>query len=398
MESTTLILTTIKIIVTFILLSFITFIINTCNTLILKPKRLRLKLRKQGINGPNPHFLHGNSNDLRNHSKLSNPGEVVEQVLSDHNYAIHLFPYFDRWTNQYGRLFVFSLGNKQILYMNDPDVVKEMSKYTSLDLGKPTYQSKERSPLLGEGILTSNGTKWAHQRKVIAPQLYMDKVKQMVDVMVESSIVLVNSWKDLIECNKGIVEIKIDDYLKSFSEEVISRACFGSSYLEGEDIFKKFRALQEVMFKKFFSTGIPGLRYLPTKSNCEIWRLQKEIRELILKVVHGRKETESKDLLQMIIEGAANSELSSEAKENFIVDNCKNIYLAGYETAASSATWTLMLLASNPDWQARVRAEVLEVCRGQLPDANMIRQMKTVGNSHFQLDFTDVLERVVILP
>lgn len=72
---------------------------------------------------------------------------------------------------------MFSLGSIQILHMNDPEVVKEISICTSLDFGKPSYQSKERGPLLGQGILTSNGATWAHHRKILAPELYMDKVK-----------------------------------------------------------------------------------------------------------------------------------------------------------------------------------------------------------------------------
>ena len=72
---------------------------------------------------------------------------------------------------------MFSLGNTQILYVNEPDVVREITTCTSLDLGKPLYQAKERGALLGQGILTSNGAVWAHQRKMLAPELYMDKVK-----------------------------------------------------------------------------------------------------------------------------------------------------------------------------------------------------------------------------
>lgn len=76
-----------------------------------------------------------------------------------------------------GQVFVFSLGNTQILFVTQPDAVREITTCTSLSLGKPSYQHKERGPLLGQGILTSNGTVWAHQRKILAPELYMDKVK-----------------------------------------------------------------------------------------------------------------------------------------------------------------------------------------------------------------------------
>ncbi len=76
-----------------------------------------------------------------------------------------------------GEIFMFALGNTQILCVNQPDVVREITTCTSLDLGKPSYQHKERGPLLGQGILTSNGAAWAHQRKVLAPELYMEKIK-----------------------------------------------------------------------------------------------------------------------------------------------------------------------------------------------------------------------------
>jgi cytochrome P450 len=141
----------------------------------------------------------------------------------------------------------------------------------------------------------------------------------------------------------------------------------------------------------FFTKSSCGvaIRYLPTKSNRETWRLEKEVRTLILKAVKEGKEAASgNDLLHMILEAATNSEFSQDETDSFIVDNCKDIYLAGYETTAVSATWTLMLLASNPEWQARVRAEVLDVCGGQMPDADSIRKMKTVRTFGIRNDYS----------
>jgi cytochrome P450 len=107
--------------------------------------------------------------------------------------------------------------------------------------------------------------------------------------------------------------------------------------------------------------------------------LEKEAATLILRIVKQRQAAGfEKDLLQMIVEGAKNSNLSQEATDRFIVDNCKNIYLAGYDTTAVSATWCLVLLASNQEWQERVRTEVLQVCQGRIPDADMLLKMKQV--------------------
>ncbi|XP_059454628.1 cytochrome P450 714C2-like [Corylus avellana] len=372
-----LLLLLVKIIITIALLWLVSTLLQMCDAQILKPRRLRSILRKQGIRGPPPSFFLGNIGDMKKMKSSASKDQQKEEQAITHDCSSALFPFFDEWRKSYGSLFMFSLGNKQILHMNDPEVVKEISICTSLDFGKPSYQSKERGPLLGQGILTSNGATWAHQRKILAPQLYMNKVKGMMDLMVESSMKVVSSWRT--ESEGGVEDFHIDEYMRRFSGDVISRACFGSNYSKGKEIFLKLRELQENMSKKFFSNGFPGMRYVPTKSNRETWRLEKEVRDLILKAVEEGKEAASgNDLLHMILEAASNSGFSQDETDRFIVDNSKNIYLAGYETTAVSATWTLMLLASNQEWQARVRAEVVEVCGGQMPDADMIRKMKTL--------------------
>lgn len=105
---------------------------------------------------------------------------------------------------------------------------------------------------------------------------------------------------------------------------------------------------------------------------------------MILKVVKQRTEVaDGKDLLQMILDGAkfyggVDSPSLGITRDKFIVDNCKNIYFAGHETTAITAAWILMLLAAYPAWQTRVREEVQEICKGGVPDAEMLRSMKVL--------------------
>ncbi|KAI3473010.1 hypothetical protein Pfo_030093 [Paulownia fortunei] len=357
------------------------FVVHLYVSLVIKPKRIRKILRQQGIDGPPPKILLGNILEIKKSRDAS--GKALEN--HPHPPVIHntasVFPFSEQWRKQYGPLYTFSLGKLHILCVNSPDLVKEITTCTSLDLGRPSYQQKELGPLLGQGILTSNGSIWARQRKIMAPELFMDKVKGMTSIITESALTLVNSWKHKVETHEGgILDIAVDDYMKRFSGDIISRACFGSSYSKGQDIFLKFGALQEFMSKKTMSVGIPGLRYLPTKSNRQIWALEKEIRALILKVVKERQQAgHEKDLLQILLEGAKSSYVTSDAIYQFIVDNCRNIYLAGFETSAVSASWCLMLLASNPEWQTRVRDEVEEVCQGRIPDTDMLRKMKKLN-------------------
>ncbi|KAJ1439574.1 Cytochrome P450 [Sesbania bispinosa] len=315
-------------------------LIHVLNVLVLKPRSLRAKLLRQGIHGPSPHFY-------------------------------------------LGPLYLFSTGNIQWLMVADIEIVKEIIMNTSLVLGKPSYHSKDLGPLLGRGILSSSGLIWAHQRKIIAPELYLDKVKAMIHLIVDSTKITLRSWETKLESKGAVSEIKVDDDLRSLSADIISRACFGSNYIEGKDIFTKLRDLQKLLSHIY--AGIPGLRYLPNKRNRQVWRLEKEINSKISKLIKQRMEEScEEDLLQMILEGAKNYEDSdgffsnSISRDTFIIDNCKNMFFAGHETTAITSSWCLMLLAINQDWQDCVRAEVLEVCGNGEIDANMLRGMKTL--------------------
>ena len=86
---------------TVLLLILVSLLIKTWYALILKPKRLRLKLRKQGIRGPQPMILFGNILEMKKAtSQVQSPPRVEEGI--DHNCSSMLFPSFQQWNKQYG--------------------------------------------------------------------------------------------------------------------------------------------------------------------------------------------------------------------------------------------------------------------------------------------------------
>ncbi|GMP62179.1 hypothetical protein CsSME_00024377 [Camellia sinensis var. sinensis] len=174
-----------KMILSVALGGFVVLFVHLYNVLVWKPRRLRSKLQSQGIRGPSPTFLYGNIPEIKRiqlqmRSKSTTPkdhrhhdggGEIA------HDWPATVFPHIEQWRNEYGPTFMYSTGNMQVLCITDPEMAKEVSLCTSSSLGKPSYLSKDRGALLGQGILTSNGPHWAHQRKIIAPEFYPEKVK-----------------------------------------------------------------------------------------------------------------------------------------------------------------------------------------------------------------------------
>lgn len=267
------------------------------------------------------------------------------------------------------------------LHASRSDVVRDLClSVSSLDLGKSSYMKVTHRPLFGDGILKSSGEAWAHQRRLIAPEFFPDKVKGMVDLMVGSATALVASWGD--RTGGGGVELKIDDDIRAYSADVISRTCFGSSYVKGKRIFAAIRELQKAVSKPNLLAEMTGLSFLPTRTNREAWRLNRVVRDLVLDVVREGGD-DDRNLLNAMLRSASSSGGCSGdrvAVEEFVVDNCKNIYFAGYETTAVTAAWCMMLLALHPEWQDLVRDEVRQACGGG--DFASLHKMKKVVYSY----------------
>ena len=113
--------------------------------------------------------------------------------------------------------------------------------------------------------------------------------------------------------------------------------------------------------------------------------MEREVESRIWELVEERKRecsekpASERDLMQLLLEAATSDQsLPKDFAKRFIVDNCKNIYFAGHETIAVTASWCLMLLAVYPEWQARIRKEVAEVFPSGIPDADSLPLLKTV--------------------
>jgi cytochrome P450 family 714 subfamily C len=84
----------------------------------------------------------------------------------------------------------------------------------------------------------------------------------MVDVVIDRAYALTEDWSKLIENGGGKAEIMVQNYLASFSGNIISRVCFGDSYGKGDMVLSKLSELQAAGSKSSFINAIPGARYV----------------------------------------------------------------------------------------------------------------------------------------
>lgn len=136
---------------------------------------------------------------------------------------------------------------------------------------------------------------------------------------------------------------------------------------------------------------MPIIRFLPTKQNKEQWRLEKEIYSIIMEMTKKcTMDGEGEGMIHALVEGSNHGELGPSTPQQFIVDNCKDLYLAAFEVTGIASIWGLMLLACHPDWQARARAEVLELCGREMPDAEQLSKMKVVYYNYLYFETHEI--------
>jgi cytokinin trans-hydroxylase len=111
-----------------------------------------------------------------------------------------------------------------------------------------------------------------------------------------------------------------------------------------------------------------------------------EVERLLMEIIQSRKDcveigrsnSYGNDLLGILLNEMQKKETSLNLQ--LVMDECKTFFFSGHETTALLLTWTVMLLAINPSWQEKVRAEVKRVCNGGIPSLDQLSKLTMVSN------------------
>lgn len=203
----------------------------------------------------------------------------------------------------------------------------------------------------------------------------------MASLMVESATNMLDNWTTFI--NSGKPEIDAEIEIIKTAGEIIAKTSFGVSCKTGHKVLEKLRALQVTLFKSNRFVGVPFSKFFCPKKTLEAKRLGKEIDQLFLSIINDRKKSIKRktpqDLLGILLQGSpVDGRLGKTLSQQELVDECKTFFFGGHETTALAITWTLLLLAMNPEWQDHLRDEIREVVKDGGIDVNTLAGLKKV--------------------
>ncbi|XP_022770044.1 cytokinin hydroxylase-like isoform X2 [Durio zibethinus] len=357
-------------------------VFDTVLCYLLIPRRIRKIMEKQGVRGPKPRGITGNIHEM---FSLISQSTSKDMDTIDHDIVGRLLPHYVKWSKLYGKRFIYWHGIEPRMCLTDTDLIKELMTKHHLVTGKSWLQQQGSKHFTGRGLLMANGQDWYHQRRIVAPAFMGDKLKSYSAHMVECTKHMLQSLQNAVESGK--TEFEIGEYMSRLTADIIARTEFDSSYDKGKQIFHLLTSLQHHCAQASRHLCFPGSRFFPTKYNREIKSLKMEVDRLLLEIIQSRKDcveigrssSYGSDLLGILL-----NEMEKKRADNFtlnlqlIMDECKTFFFAGHETTALLLTWTIMLLASDPDWQEKVRAEVKQVCNGGVPPADQLSKLTLV--------------------
>ncbi|XVF29134.1 hypothetical protein REPUB_Repub15cG0093400 [Reevesia pubescens] len=342
------------------------------------PLRIQHILRSQGIKGPPYKFIHGNNKEVIKFKKeaLSKPMALTHDIFPK------VLPHVYSWINRYGKNYLFWNDIRAQLVITEPELVKAVLKNSekTFPKTKPTIYS---SRLVGDGLLTTVGEKWAKQRKLANYVFHGESLKNMIPAVIASVETMLEKWKG----QEG-KEIEVFQEFRFLTSEMISRTAFGSSYLEGEKIFDMFKKLSIIFVRNLFKARIPVINKLcRTADDIESEKLAKGIQDSVIeivkkredKVASGEAETFGSDFLGLLVNAFHDLDDENRLSLQDLVDECKTFYFAGQETTNSLLAWTVLLLAVHSDWQEKARREVIEIFGNQNPDSEGIAKLKIIN-------------------
>ncbi|KAF7075423.1 hypothetical protein CFC21_080205 [Triticum aestivum] len=344
-----------------------------------RPRRLDRALRSQGLRGTAYRPVAG---DVQLSQRLNKEARSRTMPQGCHDVVPRAMPLLHQAAKEHGKMSFTWLGPVPRVTITKPELVREVLSNKSGHSEKLNLGRLQR--MLHNGVGGHEGEKWAKHRRIINPAFHLEKLKRMLPAFAACSTELVCRWEGLA-AGDAPCEVDVWPEMQSLTGDVISRAAFGSSYLEGRRIFQLQREQIELAMFAMSKMHIPGYLFLPTKANRRMRQIAAEIGRILKGIIVKREnalragEATSDDLLGLLLESNMAHGRGDGITTDDVVGECKLFYFAGMETTAVLLTWTMVVLCMHPEWQDRAREEVTQVfSAGTTPDYDGLGRLKTV--------------------
>ena len=251
---------------------------------------------------------------------------------------------------RYGPIAYTRIGPSRLYMVNEPDLIEEVLLGRARDCIKDAG-TRELIPLVGQGLLTSEGELWRRQRKLAAPPLSPKRIAGYADTMVACA------QRAFAVLPDGERDLSVD--LMGLTLEIVSKTLLGADARSDAERIARVVDVAMAYFDKQLRTWHAVLpKWIPTPERLAFRKVLPEldaiIAEMIARCRNGNPDADH--LLARLVQ--ARDEHGAPMSDAQLRDEAVTMLLAGHETTALTLSFASLLLGQHPELAERARAEV----------------------------------------
>ena len=242
--------------------------------------------------------------------------------------------------------------------LNTPDAIRHVlvDNYENYTRTPPSIRVLR--PMLGEGLLISEGRAWKHQRRTLAPAFTPRAVAPLVPHMIAA---IDETIAKLRETSTEAVDLR--GAMQRMTLEIAGRTMFSLG------MGRHGAALRDFVME--YGTRLARPHFLdlllplawPSPQDFARARFRRRWTAFVAMLMAerraaGKKEGAPPRDLFDLMDAARDPETGESFTDAQLGDQVATMILAGHETTATALFWSLYLLALDPETQDRVAAEV----------------------------------------
>jgi cytochrome P450 len=261
---------------------------------------------------------------------------------------------------QYGDIVPIRLPGRRLILLNHPDLIENVLTAHARHTTK-TLLLQSLRPVLGDGLLLSEGDTWLRQRRLIQPAFHRQRIAAYGDVMAGYAERAMEQWKD-----GETRDVHAD--MMAITQAIVAKTLFDADVSDAAwDVGQALHVLMEDFSRR--RTRLLELpAWVPTPGRRRARGATARLDAIVYSIIAARRATgeDRGDLLSILL-AAQDADDGSRMTDRQARDEIMTLFLAGHETTAVSLSWTWYLLAQHPDVEARLGAELASVLGGRLP-------------------------------
>lgn len=273
----------------------------------------------------------------------------------------------------------FPIGRFRIYHMplfvvSDPDLVGEVLVHRHDDFIKTWVLRSAARPLFGDGLVTSSGETWKRNSTRMRPRFRPRQVDFYVPVIQQRTEAMLDEWRA-----GETRDIPLD-----MSHLTLGIACdtlFGVGEMEIRDALLDACDASQAFYAQWERTYWPLPATMPTRANVSYRRavraLDRRIEDLMARRRRDGGAGDGNIVAQLL---AHRDPDGTPMPDRAIRDELVTLFLAAYETTAAVLAWTLYMIATHPEVEAAVKAELEQVLGGAAPGTEAAKQLPYLHN------------------